>query len=111
MTAEALPDNCVAHCHALRSGLVVTCRAITNQHTVGGNFQRGRAVVRLMREATVSTARSDARLPGYFFLYDPIVTGSTCNRIWPDGATGFEHTRVTRGAEWKDVRVLFVRES
>jgi hypothetical protein len=110
VTRETFRHDGISNYHPRSAGLVMTVAAISNDGTVRDVFHRGGAVVRMVSEAPVSRARSNTWLPADPFLHYPIVTGFAAHWIRPDGLSLFNNSCMARSAEWKYVRVFFVRK-
>ena len=111
VAAETLADDSIAHRHPGGSGLVVTCRTVSDRGAVGRILHRHRAVVVLVGEAPIPRTRSLSRLPCHLRFHDTIVARHTPFWLWKHGLSRLDYSLMARRAERKDCGMLFMWEA
>jgi len=110
VTAEALFDDGSTHNHPRRSWLVVTRGAVIDHPAVSRILHVHRACMILMGEAQVPGPRTGPGRPRYSRLNHAIVTRRAAHRLWPHRLTRLRYACMASRTEWKDLRMLVMRE-
>jgi len=110
VAVQTLSNYCVLHTHPWCAGHVMARGTVRRERAVSGVRCCRDAAVCLVGEPQIAGWRSGSRFPRDSWFYYAVVARRAARRLGPHGLPRFNHSHVTRGAQWEHLGVLVVWE-